>query len=122
MAGRIPLNRQAEHAGQRAGPADRGAGGAGHRVRVGEVPPLADAITARSETAPGLDQVLVPGTALALVMETRAGGPQQGTSVSGETQIAAGLAEWLWQPAAVDVLIWISATSRAAESAGNKGN
>ena len=117
MAGRIPLNRQAEHAGQRADPADPGAGGAGHRVRVGEVPPVAEAFTARPETAAGLDQALVPGTALALVTDARAGLPQS-VGVSGQTQIAAGLAEWLWQSAAVDLLVWISATSRASVLSG----
>ena len=117
MAGRIPLNRQAEHAGQRADPADPGAGGAGHRVRVGEVPPVAEAFTARPETAAGLDQALDPGTALALVTDARAGLPQS-VGVSGQTQIAAGLAEWLWQSAAVDLLVWISATSRASVLSG----
>ena len=37
------------------------------RFRVGEVPPLADGFTDRPDTAIGLADVLVPGSAVALV-------------------------------------------------------
>jgi hypothetical protein len=96
------------------------------RVRLGEVPPLAEAVTARPETAPDIAAALAPGAALALVTGPAAGlaGPGHAAGrpadpgASGKTQIAAYLAESLWQSEAVDVLIWISATSRAAVLSG----
>ena len=50
---------------------------------------------------------LVPGS-------TFAEGPQNWLGACGKTQLAVILAESLWGSGAVDILVWISATSRAA--------
>jgi hypothetical protein len=89
------------------------------RFRIGEVPPLADGFTDRPDTAGGLADVLVPGSAVALVpdpavAETLPNWPSAG----GKTQIAVMIAESLWRSRAIDGLIWISVTNRAAVLSG----
>jgi tetratricopeptide (TPR) repeat protein len=85
------------------------------RFRVGDVPPLAPGVIDRPDTARGLAAALVPGSAIALVPGSElAEGPDNPLGACGKTQIAAILAESLWQSGAVDILIWISATSRSA--------
>ena len=83
------------------------------------MPPLAEGFTDRPDTAGGLADVLVPGSAVALV-------PNPATAESlpnwpracGKTQIAALIAESLWRSNGIDGLIWISATNRAAVMSG----
>jgi Tetratricopeptide repeat len=94
-------------------------------VRSGPVPPLADGFSARPESAPALDRALVPGTAAALVSGggaapagAAAGGPLDWLGPSGKTQLAAAYAEALWRSSAVDLLVWVPATSRTAVLAG----
>src|ERR1700750_3311748 len=85
------------------------------RFRVGEVPPLAEGYTDRPDTARGIMDMLVPGTTMALVPGSAfAEGPSNWLGASGKTQIAVILAESLWRSGAIDVLMWISAPSRAA--------
>jgi tetratricopeptide (TPR) repeat protein len=89
------------------------------RFRIGEVPPLADGFTDRPDTAGGLADVLVPGSAVALVpdpavAETLPNWPGAG----GKTQIAVMIAESLWRSRAIDGLIWISVTNRATVLSG----
>lgn len=85
------------------------------RFRVGEVPPLAEGYSDRPDTGRGVAEALVPGSAVALVPgSTLAEGPQNWLGTSGKTQTAAALAESLWRSHAIDILIWIRATSRAA--------
>ena len=86
-------------------------------VRSGLVPPLADGIIARPETAPGLEAALIPGAAIALVPGRAAGAPG-GLGSSGKTQLAAWLAGSLWQSRTVDLLAWVTATSRASILSG----
>jgi tetratricopeptide (TPR) repeat protein len=82
---------------------------------VGEVPPLAEGFTERPDTARGIADALVPGSAVALVPGSEfAEGRQNWLGASGKTQIAVMLAESLWQSADIDVLIWVSGTSRAS--------
>jgi len=82
---------------------------------VGEVPPLAEGYTDRPDTARGIQEALVPGATLALVPGSAlAEGPSNWLGACGKTQIAVILAESLWRSHAIDALIWISATSRAA--------
>ena len=82
---------------------------------MGEVPPLAEGFTERPDTARGIADALVPGTAVALVPGTVfAEGQQNWLGACGKTQIAVMLAELLWRSGDIDVLIWISATSRSA--------
>jgi tetratricopeptide (TPR) repeat protein len=83
------------------------------------VPPLADGFTDRPDTAGGLADVMVPGSAVALVPdpavpETLPNWPGAG----GKTQIAVMAAESLWRSRVIDGLIWISVTNRAAVLSG----
>ena len=88
---------------------------AAQRFRVGEVPPLAEGYTERPDTARGIIDALVPGSAVALVPGTTpAEGSLNWRGACGKTQIAVIIAESLWRSGAIDALIWISATSRAA--------
>lgn len=88
---------------------------AARRFRVGEVPPLAEGYTDRPDTARGVAEALVPGACLALVPGSAfAEGPANWLGACGKTQIAVIIAESLWRSAAVDLLIWVSATSRAS--------
>jgi tetratricopeptide (TPR) repeat protein len=109
------------------GPARAVPGKSSWPVRTGAVPPLADAYTARLETGPDLVTVLPAGAAVALVSD-RATGPAPGPGggpgapdwqrASGKTQLAAALAESLWQSGRLDLLVWIQATSRASVLSG----
>jgi len=79
------------------------------------VPPLAEGFTDRPDTARGIADALVPGSAVALVPGSEfAEGQQNWLGACGKTQIAVMLAESLWQSGDVDVLIWVSATNRAS--------
>src|SRR5437764_11592099 len=92
-------------------PADQAA----RRFRVGEVPPLAEGFTDRPDTARGIVDALVPGSAVALVPGSAlAEGPQNWLGTSGKTQIAVFIAESLWRAGAIDALIWITAHNRTS--------
>ena len=79
------------------------------------MPPLAQGFTDRPDTARGIVDTLVPGSAVALVPNSAsAEGPLDWLSACGKTQIAVMIAESLWQSGAIDTLIWITATSRAS--------
>jgi tetratricopeptide (TPR) repeat protein len=92
---------------------------AAQRFRVGEVPPLAEGYTERPDTARGIMDALVPGATLALVPGSAfAEGPSNWLGACGKTQIAVIIAESLWRSAAIDALIWISATNRASVLSG----
>ncbi len=85
------------------------------RFRAGDVPPLAEAYTDRPDTARGIRDALVPGSTVALVPGPAfTEGPSNWLGACGKTQIAVIIAESLWRSGAIDVLIWISATSRAS--------
>jgi tetratricopeptide (TPR) repeat protein len=89
------------------------------RFRIGEVPPLAEGFTERPDTARGIVDALVPGASVALVPGSAfAEGPQNWLGACGKTQIAVIIAESLWRAAAIDILIWINATSRASVLSG----
>jgi len=84
-------------------------------VRTGPVPPLADCFASRPETAPGLAEALVPGAAVVLVPgRPAADGTGTWPGSCGTTQLAAGAAESLWASGELDLLVWVTATSRAA--------
>ncbi len=87
-------------------------------VRAGLVPPLADGFVARPETVPGLEAALVPGAAVALVPGRAAGSAPAWVGPCGKTQLAAGLAGSLWQSRGVDLVAWVTATSRASVLSG----
>ncbi|HEV2259288.1 MAG TPA: tetratricopeptide repeat protein [Streptosporangiaceae bacterium] len=89
------------------------------RFRVGEVPPLAEGFIDRPDTAGGLADVLVPGSAVALVPDPAVAETLPNWSgACGKTQIAAMIAESLWRSRIIDGLIWISVTNRAAVLSG----
>jgi len=79
------------------------------------MPVLAEGFSDRPDTARGILDALIPGSTIALVPGSEfAEGKQNWLGASGKTQIAAMLAETLWRSGAVDVVVWISATSRSA--------
>ena len=89
------------------------------RFRVGDTPPLAEGFSDRPDTARGILDALVPGSAIALVPGSEfAEGKQNWLGASGKTQIAVMLAETLWRSGTVDIVVWISATSRSAVLSG----
>jgi tetratricopeptide (TPR) repeat protein len=102
-------------------------------VRSGLVPALADGFSARPETAPGLAAALVPGATVVLVPGREAGAagasgqydqaagesfPYTWLGSCGKTQLAAYAAESLWRSGRVDLLVWVTATSRASVLSG----
>ena len=85
------------------------------RFRIGKVPPLVRGFTNRPDTARGIVDTLVPGSAVALVpTSASAEGPSDWLGACGKTQFAVMIAESLWRSGAIDTLIWITATSRAS--------
>jgi tetratricopeptide (TPR) repeat protein len=87
-------------------------------VRSGLVPPLADGFISRPETVPGLEAAVVPGAAVALVPGRAAESAPDWAGSSGKTQLAVALAESVWQARTVDLLAWVTATSRASILSG----
>ena len=82
-------------------------------------PPLIDGFVARPESAPGLGQLLQPGTAVALTparsvrAAVQPGSPDWAGSV-GKTQLAAYFADTLWQAHDIELLLWVNAASRVS--------
>ena len=94
-------------------------------IRSGTVPVLADSFSARPETSPGLAAALPAGASVALVPDRAhqpgppaAPGAPDWLRSSGKTHLAAAFAESLWQSGAVDLLVWIEATSPALVLSG----
>ena len=89
------------------------------RFRIGEIPPLTDGFTDRPDTVGGLAEVLVPGSAVALVPDPAVAATLPNwPGACGKTQMAVMIAESLWRSRVIDGLIWLSATSRAAVMSG----
>jgi tetratricopeptide (TPR) repeat protein len=83
------------------------------------MPPLADGFSTRAETAPDLNAALVPGsTAVLAPSRTAADGSPDWLGSCGKTQLAVYFAESLWRARAVDLLVWVVATSRASVLSG----
>ncbi len=86
---------------------------AGEQVRSGPVPYLADCFRTRSDSAHGLLGALSPGSTLVLTPAGgQAGRANDGRGGTGKTQLAAFVAESLWQSGDIDLLIWAVASSR----------
>ncbi|HUC57649.1 MAG TPA: tetratricopeptide repeat protein [Streptosporangiaceae bacterium] len=84
-------------------------------IRSGLVPPLADGFVSRLESAPGLGQALARGRTLALAPARKGGqGGPDWFAPSGKTQLASYVAESLWKASELDLLVWITASNRAA--------
>jgi len=91
-------------------------------ARAGIVPPLADAFTVRADSVPGIEAMLAPGAAVALVSGQEGGGHPDGWAQScGKTQLASYLAEVLWESRGVEFLVWVNAASRASVLSGYAG-
>src|SRR6202047_109590 len=83
------------------------------------MPPLAEGFSDRPDTAGGILDALIPGSTIALVPGSEfAEGKQNWLGAAGKTQTAVMLAETLWRSGAVEVVVWISATSRSAVLSG----
>jgi len=89
------------------------------RVRAGAVPPLAVAFTVRTDSVPPIESLLEPGAAVALVPGVEGARDAAGwLSSCGKTQLAACLAEALWQSRGVELLAWVNASDRASVLSG----
>jgi tetratricopeptide (TPR) repeat protein len=80
-------------------------------VLSGIVPPLADSYLPRAETGFNLADGLRPGETIVLARQESAG-PDQATEGIGKTQLAVGFAHAVWNAGAVDLLVWVPASSR----------
>jgi hypothetical protein len=80
----------------------------------GAIPPLAESFHQRPETGLDLRAGLYPGDTVVLThgQDTAATPAAQGGT--GKTQIAVAFSHALWGARAVDVLVWVPATSREA--------
>jgi tetratricopeptide (TPR) repeat protein len=117
---------------QAAGPGGSRGQGVVWPVRSGSVPALADGFSARPETAPGLAAALVPGATVVMVpgraavssgLSDQAGqetlpSPYTWLGSCGKTQLAVYSAESLWRSGRLDLLVWVTASSRASVLSG----
>jgi tetratricopeptide (TPR) repeat protein len=93
--------------------------GAAWPARAGMVPPITDAFTARADSVPGVEEMLVPGAVVTLVPGEEADGNPGGWARScGKTQLASYLAGVIWEARGVDFLAWVNASSRASVLSG----
>src|SRR5215469_5874585 len=84
-------------------------------VRSGHMPPLADRYTIRPETGPDLAVALDRSTVVVLTPRARRVDALPGSDLlrcTGKTQIAVQYAESQWQARAIDLLVWIDASTR----------
>lgn len=87
----------------------------GWPVRSGRVPPLADKYTTRPETGPDLALALARSAVVALAPRVRRADTVAGHDLlrcTGKTQIAVQHAESQWQAGALDLLVWVDASTR----------
>ena len=109
----MPVSGQTESAT----PADPAGPDISWPVQSGPVPPLARGLSARHESAPGLEQVLLPGRAVLLAPEQAAKAPDW-QAATGKTQLAAYAARSLRWPGGLDLVAWVDAASRASVLSG----
>jgi tetratricopeptide (TPR) repeat protein len=86
-------------------------------IRVGNIPALADRFASRPESGPDLNLGLQHSPVVMLTPRSSrvgAGSSHDLLRCTGKTQLAAYHAEALWEARAVDLLIWIDASSRAS--------
>jgi hypothetical protein len=84
-------------------------------VRSGSVPPLAEKFNTRPESAPSLAEALRRSPAVTLTSSQQAGVEAADlASACGKTQLAVFYAETQWQAHAIDLLVWVDASSRAS--------
>jgi tetratricopeptide (TPR) repeat protein len=86
-------------------------------ARSGSVPALADRFSTRPETGPDLKLALGRTGAVMLAPRGRrvgAGSSQDWLRCSGKTQLAAFFAESQWRAGALDLLVWVDASSMSS--------
>jgi tetratricopeptide (TPR) repeat protein len=88
-------------------------------VKVGVIPPLADRLSTRPESAPDLAAGFSRNAAIALVPRRSGREPVDSwLQCCGKTQVAAAFAEAQWRARSVDLLLWIDASSTASVLSG----
>jgi tetratricopeptide (TPR) repeat protein len=88
-------------------------------VRSGVIPPLADRFSGRPESAPDLAMTFSRSAAVALAPRGSSREPVDGwLQCCGKTQLAASFADAQWRARAIDLLIWIDASSLASVLSG----
>ena len=90
-------------AAQQAGPPSPAA-----MLLSGIVPPLADSYYVRTESGPDLAATLRPGETVVLAPA------ESGETGTGKTQLAVDFTHTLWDARTVEVLVWVTASSREA--------
>ena len=81
---------------------------------AGIVPPLADSYYQRPETGLALRSGLYPGDTVVLTHGEETASAPAGHGGTGKTQLAVAYTHALWSSRAVEVLVWVTATSRDA--------
>jgi len=80
----------------------------------GAIPPLAESFHRRPETGLDLRAGLYPGDTVVLTHGEDTAATPAAQGGTGKTQIAVAFSHALWGARAVDVLVWVTATSREA--------
>ena len=108
-------------------PADPAAAASAQPAWAPSPPPLASGFIPRPETGAAVDAALFAGTTTVLVTDLASPGRRNWRDACGKTQLAVAAAWTLWQARAVDLVIWVTASSRAsaascyAEAARSRG-
>ena len=84
----------------------------------GLIPQLADSHVPRQETGLGLAASLAPGDTAVLIPDEEAGRTLGGLGGTGKTQLALAIAHALWDRRALDLVLWLTPTSRDAVVTG----
>ena len=85
------------------------------------MPQLADRYTIRPETGPDLGRALERSAVVALTPRARRGDAPSGSELlrcTGKTQMAVHYAESQWQARAIDLLVWIDASTKESILSG----
>jgi tetratricopeptide (TPR) repeat protein len=83
-------------------------------VFSGLMPPLADSYVPRTESGLTLADGLHPGETVVLVTADEAARALGAMGGTGKTQLAAAIAHTLWDRQAVELIVWVTASSRDA--------
>jgi tetratricopeptide (TPR) repeat protein len=84
----------------------------------GLIPQLADAHVARQETGLGLAASLAPGDTAVLIPDAEAARTLGGLGGTGKTQLALAVAHALWDRRELDLVVWLTPSSRDAVITG----
>ena len=87
-------------------------------VLSGLMPPLADSYIPRAESGLALASGLHPGETVVLVTADEAAEAMGAMGGTGKTQLAVAIAHTLWDRREIDLLVWLTASSRDAVLTG----